>query len=128
LRRVWLELLIMQILLNYSITERAKPNANEFSRKPIRFEQYRKVYSYIYTFQMLVLVVDFSFYFILFVFIFYREFELVRESMHSAISMNKAEVLDAVLNDFSAVNCVTNCIVRVWWNFGVTILVMKLIM
>ncbi|XP_062162953.1 uncharacterized protein LOC133869874 [Alnus glutinosa] len=31
-----------------------------------------------------------------------REFELVRESMHSAISMNKAEVLDAVLNDFSA--------------------------
>ncbi|KAG6641773.1 malonyl-CoA decarboxylase, mitochondrial isoform X2 [Carya illinoinensis] len=31
-----------------------------------------------------------------------REFELVRESMHSAISMNKTEVLDAVLNDFSS--------------------------
>ncbi|KAK4588452.1 hypothetical protein RGQ29_019447 [Quercus rubra] len=30
-----------------------------------------------------------------------REFELVRESMHSAISMNKTEVLDSVLNDFS---------------------------
>lgn len=30
-----------------------------------------------------------------------REFELVRESMHSAISMNKTDVLDAVLNDFS---------------------------
>lgn len=30
-----------------------------------------------------------------------REFELVRESMHSAISMNKTEVLDTVLNDFS---------------------------
>ncbi|XP_065633980.1 uncharacterized protein LOC112020236 isoform X3 [Quercus suber] len=30
-----------------------------------------------------------------------REYELVRESMHSAISMNKAEVLDSVLNDFS---------------------------
>ncbi|KAK9268046.1 hypothetical protein L1049_010485 [Liquidambar formosana] len=29
------------------------------------------------------------------------QFELVRESMHSAISMNKTEVLDAVLNDFS---------------------------
>lgn len=52
----------------------------------------------------------------------------MRESMNSAISMNKTEVLDAVLNDFSAVNCVTNCIVRVWWNFGVSILVMKLIM
>ncbi|XP_059437756.1 uncharacterized protein LOC132170695 isoform X2 [Corylus avellana] len=31
-----------------------------------------------------------------------REFELVRASMNSAISMNKTEVLDAVLNDFSA--------------------------
>ncbi|XP_030967877.1 malonyl-CoA decarboxylase, mitochondrial [Quercus lobata] len=30
-----------------------------------------------------------------------REFELVRESMHSAISMNKTEVLDSVLNEFS---------------------------
>ncbi|XP_075664207.1 uncharacterized protein LOC142633843 [Castanea sativa] len=30
-----------------------------------------------------------------------REFELVREAMHSAISMNKTEVLDSVLNDFS---------------------------
>ncbi|XP_021295138.1 malonyl-CoA decarboxylase, mitochondrial isoform X2 [Herrania umbratica] len=30
-----------------------------------------------------------------------RSFEVVRESMHSAISMNKTEVLDAVLNDFS---------------------------
>lgn len=29
-----------------------------------------------------------------------REFEVVRESMHSAISMNKTEVLDAVLSDF----------------------------
>lgn len=34
----------------------------------------------------------------------YREFELVRESMHSAISMNKTEVLDTVLNDFSKVD------------------------
>ncbi|KAJ8761315.1 hypothetical protein K2173_001371 [Erythroxylum novogranatense] len=30
-----------------------------------------------------------------------RDFDLVRESMHSAISMNKTEVLDAVLDDFS---------------------------
>ncbi|EXB77035.1 Malonyl-CoA decarboxylase [Morus notabilis] len=30
-----------------------------------------------------------------------RNFENVRESMHSAISMNKTEVLDSVLNDFS---------------------------
>ncbi|XP_048132158.1 malonyl-CoA decarboxylase, mitochondrial isoform X2 [Rhodamnia argentea] len=30
-----------------------------------------------------------------------RPFELVKESMHSAISMNKTEVLDAVLNDFT---------------------------
>ncbi|EOY28789.1 Malonyl-CoA decarboxylase family protein isoform 1 [Theobroma cacao] len=30
-----------------------------------------------------------------------RSFEVVRDSMHSAISMNKTEVLDAVLNDFS---------------------------
>ncbi|XP_038688502.1 malonyl-CoA decarboxylase, mitochondrial isoform X1 [Tripterygium wilfordii] len=30
-----------------------------------------------------------------------RNFESVRKSMHSAISMNKTEVLDAVLNDFS---------------------------
>ncbi|CAL5409462.1 unnamed protein product [Camellia sinensis] len=30
-----------------------------------------------------------------------REFEVVRESMNSAISMNKTEVLDVVLNDFS---------------------------
>ncbi|KAF3451761.1 hypothetical protein FNV43_RR07857 [Rhamnella rubrinervis] len=30
-----------------------------------------------------------------------REFEHVRESMHAAISMNKTEVLDSVLNDFS---------------------------
>ncbi|XWS19372.1 hypothetical protein CRYUN_Cryun31cG0010000 [Craigia yunnanensis] len=30
-----------------------------------------------------------------------RSFEVVRESMHSAISMNKTEVLDSVLNDFS---------------------------
>ncbi|XAR65687.1 Malonyl-CoA decarboxylase [Bertholletia excelsa] len=30
-----------------------------------------------------------------------REFEVVRESMHLAISMNKTEILDAVLNDFS---------------------------
>ncbi|GFZ06348.1 malonyl-CoA decarboxylase family protein [Actinidia rufa] len=30
-----------------------------------------------------------------------REFEVVRESMNSAISMNKTEVLDAVLNEFS---------------------------
>ncbi|GAV86557.1 MCD domain-containing protein [Cephalotus follicularis] len=30
-----------------------------------------------------------------------REFENVRESMHSAISMNKTEVLDAVLEDFA---------------------------
>ncbi|XP_056172063.1 uncharacterized protein LOC115688086 isoform X2 [Syzygium oleosum] len=30
-----------------------------------------------------------------------RAFELVKESMHSAISMNKTEVLDAVLNDFT---------------------------
>jgi hypothetical protein len=75
----------------------------------------------IYTVQTLVIVVDFS--------LLYREFELVRASMNSAISMNKTEVLDAVLNDFSAVNFVTNCIVRVlWWNFGVSILVMKLIM
>lgn len=37
------------------------------------------------------------------IFFFFREFELVRESMHSAISMNKTEVLDAVLNDFSSV-------------------------
>lgn len=52
----------------------------------------------------------------------------MRESMNSAISMNKTEVLDAVLNDFSAVNSVINCVVRVWWNFGGSILVMKLIM
>lgn len=32
-----------------------------------------------------------------------RAFELVKESMHSAISMNKTEVLDAVLNDFTEV-------------------------
>lgn len=32
-----------------------------------------------------------------------REFEHVRESMHSAISMNKTEVLDSALNDFSEV-------------------------
>ncbi|RVW45891.1 Malonyl-CoA decarboxylase, mitochondrial [Vitis vinifera] len=31
----------------------------------------------------------------------YREFEFVRETMHSAISMNKTEVLDDVLNNFS---------------------------
>ncbi|XP_021637696.2 uncharacterized protein LOC110633419 [Hevea brasiliensis] len=30
-----------------------------------------------------------------------RDFDAVRESMHSAISLNKAEVLDFVLNDFS---------------------------
>ncbi|KAF7151545.1 hypothetical protein RHSIM_Rhsim02G0105100 [Rhododendron simsii] len=30
-----------------------------------------------------------------------REFEVVRESMNSAITMNKTEVLDALLNDFS---------------------------
>lgn len=30
-----------------------------------------------------------------------RPFELVKESMHSAISMNKTEVLDDVLNDFT---------------------------
>ncbi|KAI5672993.1 hypothetical protein M9H77_13357 [Catharanthus roseus] len=30
-----------------------------------------------------------------------REFEQVRESMHSAISMNKTEILDAALSDFS---------------------------
>lgn len=30
-----------------------------------------------------------------------RDFELVRESMHLAISLNKTEVLDAVLKDFS---------------------------
>ncbi|KAK8501962.1 hypothetical protein V6N12_019698 [Hibiscus sabdariffa] len=30
-----------------------------------------------------------------------RSFEAVRESMHSAISMHKTEVLDSVLNDFS---------------------------
>ncbi|KAJ4703974.1 Malonyl-CoA decarboxylase mitochondrial [Melia azedarach] len=30
-----------------------------------------------------------------------REFEHVRDSMHLAISMNKTEVMDAVLNDFS---------------------------
>ncbi|XP_062013553.1 uncharacterized protein LOC133729945 isoform X1 [Rosa rugosa] len=30
-----------------------------------------------------------------------RDFEVVRESMHSAISMSKTEVLDSVLNDFS---------------------------
>lgn len=32
-----------------------------------------------------------------------REFEHVRESMRLAISMNKTEVLDTVLNDFSEV-------------------------
>ncbi|XP_043808422.1 malonyl-CoA decarboxylase, mitochondrial isoform X4 [Manihot esculenta] len=31
----------------------------------------------------------------------YRDFDAVRESMHSAISLNKAEVLDVVLDDFS---------------------------
>ncbi|KAF2303673.1 hypothetical protein GH714_021136 [Hevea brasiliensis] len=30
-----------------------------------------------------------------------KDFDAVRESMHSAISLNKAEVLDFVLNDFS---------------------------
>uniref|UniRef100_A0A2P2LMP7 Malonyl-CoA decarboxylase n=1 Tax=Rhizophora mucronata TaxID=61149 RepID=A0A2P2LMP7_RHIMU len=30
-----------------------------------------------------------------------RDFDLVQESMHSAISMNKTEVLDGVLDDFS---------------------------
>ncbi|KAA8520134.1 hypothetical protein F0562_014390 [Nyssa sinensis] len=30
-----------------------------------------------------------------------RQFDLVRESMHSAISMNKTEILDAVLKDFA---------------------------
>ncbi|XP_059662749.1 uncharacterized protein LOC132308623 isoform X2 [Cornus florida] len=30
-----------------------------------------------------------------------REFEIVRETMHSAISMNKMEILDVVLNDFA---------------------------
>ncbi|KAF2304904.1 hypothetical protein GH714_000431 [Hevea brasiliensis] len=30
-----------------------------------------------------------------------RDFDAVRESMHSAISLNKTEVLDVVLNDFS---------------------------
>lgn len=122
LHRVWLELLIMQILLNYSITERAKPSANEFSRKPIRFEQHHKVHSYIYCSNAC-----YCCWIYLFIF-FNREFELVRESMNSAISMNKTEVLDAVLNDFSAVNSVINCVVRVWWNFGGSILVMKLIM
>lgn len=34
----------------------------------------------------------------------FREFEQVRESMHSAISMNKTEILDAALSDFSEVN------------------------
>lgn len=33
----------------------------------------------------------------------FREFEFVRETMHSAISMNKTEVLDDVLNNFSEV-------------------------
>lgn len=33
----------------------------------------------------------------------YRDFDAVRESMHSAISLNKAEVLDVVLDDFSEV-------------------------
>ncbi|KAK4421365.1 Malonyl-CoA decarboxylase, mitochondrial [Sesamum alatum] len=32
---------------------------------------------------------------------FHTEFERVRESMHSAISMNKTEILDAALDDFS---------------------------
>ncbi|KAF4372589.1 hypothetical protein F8388_027262 [Cannabis sativa] len=32
-----------------------------------------------------------------------RNLEHVRESMHSAISMNKTEVLDSVLNDFAEV-------------------------
>lgn len=32
-----------------------------------------------------------------------RSFEVVRASMHLAISMNKTEVLDSVLNDFSEV-------------------------
>lgn len=30
-----------------------------------------------------------------------RDFEVVRESMHSAISLSKTEILDSVLNDFS---------------------------
>lgn len=37
-------------------------------------------------------------------FFFSREFEQVKESMHSAISMNKTEILDAVLSDFSEVD------------------------
>lgn len=41
----------------------------------------------------------------------YREFEVVRESMNSAITMNKTEVLDALLNDFSEVNwCYSNLV------------------
>ncbi|KAK6917786.1 Malonyl-CoA decarboxylase, N-terminal, partial [Dillenia turbinata] len=32
---------------------------------------------------------------------FFRDFDHVRESMHSSISMNKTDVLDAVLSDFS---------------------------
>lgn len=37
-------------------------------------------------------------------YIFFREFEQVKESMHSAISMNKTEILDAVLSDFTEVD------------------------
>jgi len=41
--------------------------------------------------------------FVLFFWLIHREFKRVRSSMHSAISMNKTEVLDDVLNNFSEV-------------------------
>ena len=60
-----------------------------------------------------------------------RSFEVVRESMHSAISMNKTEVLDSVLNDFLEVKyreqtisdyleftCLYWCLTMLWYNAG----------
>lgn len=51
-----------------------------------------------------VLCCVFGIYVYLFQKVLYREFEVVRESMNSAITMKKTEVIDAVLNDFSEVN------------------------
>lgn len=46
--------------------------------------------------------ISFSVIYVLF-WLIHREFKRVRASMHSAISMNKTEVLDDVLNNFSEV-------------------------
>lgn len=37
------------------------------------------------------------------IYIYYRVVKVVQESMHIAITMNKAEIMDAILDDFAKV-------------------------